>query len=77
MTSVAEKNFLNLCKALKSIDLINLDKYDLSCFELSAGSTFDESTIKSGQNNIIMTDTDSKFLSNQFEKFYTKNHSSF
>lgn len=39
-----------------------MDKYDLSCFELSAGSTFDESTIKSGQSTFITTDTNSKFV---------------
>lgn len=61
ISSVAEENVLNLCKSLESIDLINMDKYDLSCFELSAGSTFDESTIKAGQSTFII-DTDSKFV---------------
>lgn len=62
ISSIAEKNVLNVCKALESIDLINMDKYDVSCFELSAGSTLDESTIKSGQNIFITSDIDSKIV---------------
>lgn len=36
----------DLCKILTSIDLISFKNYDISCFELESGSSYDESTIR-------------------------------
>lgn len=55
---VAKENILDLCKALKSTDVINMEGYDLSCFFLTSGLSFDESTIKIGQSTLIPADTD-------------------
>lgn len=38
-------NVFDLCSVLTSIDVVSTDKYDISCFELVSGSTFDESTV--------------------------------
>lgn len=43
----------DLCKTLETIDIINMENFDLSCFLLVSGSTFDESTIKIGQTTLL------------------------
>lgn len=50
MPPVSPSVFLELCNLFVNIDVINLKDYDLSCFELTAGSKFEEATIKTGQS---------------------------
>ncbi|XP_055316958.1 trophoblast glycoprotein [Sitodiplosis mosellana] len=54
----------NLCKELGSIDIIHLtqETYDISCFLLTSGSTFDESIIVYGQPTLSSFDIDSNDL---------------
>lgn len=58
---VAEK----LCTQLESLDIMRLtsETYDLSCFLLTSGSTFDESTVRIGQTtlSILQNETDGSF----------------
>lgn len=46
--TVAQSVAHNLCKSLEIIDIIHLtlENHDLSCFLLTSGSTYDESTIR-------------------------------
>lgn len=55
--SVAEK----LCLQLESLDIMRLtsETYDLSCFLLTSGSTFDESTVRIGQTTPSLVDNES------------------
>lgn len=55
--TVAPKFAENLCKSLDIIDIIHLtlENHDLSCFLLTTGSTYDESTIR---NDLYKVATD-------------------
>lgn len=44
LSSVPSASIKELCDALAAIDRISADGYDVSCFEVSAGQTFEEST---------------------------------
>lgn len=50
----------DLCKTLEIIDIVHLtnETYDLSCFILTSGSSFDESTIRTGQTTLLTTDNE-------------------
>lgn len=48
ITDVARDEIVYLCDILTAIDVINMDKYNLSCYQLTLGATFEDSTIKSG-----------------------------
>lgn len=48
MPVVAQDVIHDLCKVLTAIDVINTDNYDISCFELVLGTSFEESTITVG-----------------------------
>lgn len=50
-----------LCGELETIDIIHLtqETYDVSCFLLTSGSTFDESTIIYGQSTLSSADIES------------------
>lgn len=45
MTNLSESSVLDLCDVLVSIDLINFDKFEVSCLEFVAGSTYEESIV--------------------------------
>lgn len=55
--TVAEK----LCQQLESLDMMRLtsETYDLSCFLLTSGSTFDESTVRIGQTTLSLVENES------------------
>lgn len=55
-----ESTISELCNDLESIDVVNFEKFDLSCFELAAGSSFEDSTIKNGQQTSLDRDSDGK-----------------
>lgn len=46
ISDVARDDIQYLCDTLAAIDVINMDKYDVSCYQLSLGSSFEDSTIK-------------------------------
>lgn len=50
-----------ICEQLESLDIMHLtsETFDLSCFELSSGSTFDDSTIRIGQTTLSFLENDS------------------
>lgn len=50
-----------LCEQLQSLDILRLtsETFDVSCFELMSGSTFDESTIRIGQTTLSFQEFDS------------------
>lgn len=52
---------LDLCKSLESIDIVHLTKetFDISCFLLSSGSTYEESTVQVGQTTLSTADIES------------------
>lgn len=51
----------DLCKSLESIDIVHITsiKYDLSCFILTSGSTYEESIIRIGQTTLSTADVES------------------
>lgn len=55
--TIAEK----ICQQVESLDILRLtsEVYDLSCFLLSSGSTFDESTIRIGQTTLSFLENES------------------
>lgn len=55
--TIAEK----LCQQLESLDIVRLtlEPHDLSCFLLTSGSTFDESTVRIGQATVSILDNES------------------
>lgn len=61
MPTVSRDIVSDLCAAIDSIDIIHLtqEKYDISCFILTSGSTFDESTIIYGQSTLSSADIES------------------
>lgn len=52
---------LKLCQNLESLDIMQLtsESINLSCFQLTAGSTFDESSIRRGQTTLSSEDNES------------------
>lgn len=48
VTDIAQHEIRDLCDILTAIDVINMDKYDVSCFQLVSGASFEESTVKAG-----------------------------
>lgn len=68
---IAEK----LCQHLESLDIMQLtsEAIDLSCFQLAAGSTFDESAIRIGQTTLSSEDHESdgeqRFFTSYFADF--------
>lgn len=42
---VSRNDTYELCQRIQAIDEISFDRYNISCYELVAGSTYDESTI--------------------------------
>lgn len=60
-----------LCQKLESLDILHLtaESYDLSCFLLTSGSPFNESTVRVGQTTL-------SFLDNESDgRWFTSNHS--
>lgn len=43
---------------LASIDIVNLENCDISCFVFASGLSFEESTIKIGQSTLASNDMD-------------------
>lgn len=78
--TVSRDIITDLCKTLESIDIVHLtnETYDLSCFLLSSGSTFDESTIRTGQTTLSTADNESsgnaKYLNLIFKTFTNQFH---
>lgn len=58
MPTLSRDIVLDLCKELETIDIIHLtnETYDISCFLLTSGSTFDESTMHYGQSTLSSID---------------------
>lgn len=58
---VGKETALKLCEKLEILDMIQLtsEAYDLSCFMLSSGSSFEESTVRIGQTTLSTADVDS------------------
>lgn len=52
---ISKETAPKLCEMLYFMDMIQLtsEKYDLSCFILSSGSSFDESTVRIGQTTLL------------------------
>lgn len=48
VTDIAQHEIRDLCDILTAIDVINMEKYDVSCFQLVSGASFEESTVKAG-----------------------------
>lgn len=42
---VSRNETYELCDRIQSIDVISFDSYNISCYELVSGSTFDESIV--------------------------------
>jgi hypothetical protein len=40
-----QDTIFELCEKLVSIDIINFDTFDVSCYELVSGQTFEESVV--------------------------------
>lgn len=56
--TVSQDIVKELCKSLESIDILHLtnETYDLSCFLLSSGGKFEDSTIRIGQTTLSTAD---------------------
>lgn len=56
--TVSRDVIIDLCQSLESIDIVHLtqENYDISCFLLTSGSSYDESTIKIGQTTLSTAD---------------------
>lgn len=52
LPSVDKTQIYDICNALTSIDLISLPEYDVSCFAIASGSSFDDSTVRLGVNTL-------------------------
>lgn len=50
--TLAEPIFKRLCGAMEVIDVINVDKIDLSCYLFNSGLTYAESSLKIGQTTV-------------------------
>lgn len=52
---VSKETAPKLCESLDIMDMVQLtaETYDLSCFMLSSGSSFDESTVRIGQTTLL------------------------
>lgn len=59
--------FKGLCETMDVIDIINMEKDDLSCYLLTNGLPYDESTFKTGETT-IKPGTEDDCKSNQFRK---------
>lgn len=46
MNDVARDKIEDLCETLTGIDVINLEQYDVSCYQLILGASFENSTVK-------------------------------
>lgn len=59
--TVSRDVVFDLCKSLEIIDIIHLTKetFDISCFVLTSGSTYEESTIPIGQTTLSTADIES------------------
>ena len=66
----------NLCKELTSLDIIHLtqETYDISCFILTSGSTFDESIVVYGQPTLSTDDSNgNEMITNSLNNDYSFN----
>lgn len=48
MNDVPRNEIRELCDTLTAIDVINMEKYDVSCFQITMGMSFENSTVKAG-----------------------------
>lgn len=68
MNDVARHEIRELCDTLTAIDVINMDKYDVSCYQLTSGASFEDSTVTAGIVTVPIEETfDGSFLSSEFE----------
>lgn len=68
MTDIARDEIRELCDTLTAIDVINMDKYDVSCYQLTSGASFEDSTVKPGIVTVPIEETfEGSFLLLEFE----------
>lgn len=77
MNDVARHKIGDLCDTLTGIDVINLEKYDVSCYQLILGATFENSTVKAemATEAPVEESFDGSFsLSEQFDRLFGIHH---
>lgn len=71
VTDIARNEIRDLCDTLTAIDVINLDKYDVSCFQLTLNASFEDSTVIAGiSSGAVVEETfDGSFLLSDYSLF--------